>query len=187
MSRKMKVFFSASVRGNKEANRRIYFLIKKLGFQTTSKAWETDFPERYYLMSDKERNQHVENVYKHLDEAEIAVLETTLPSFSIGQFIQYALDHRIPVLTMYKKNSPLGTLPGLEKLSDKILVQEYNDQNVEKVLREGINYLKENSETRFTLILPTKIIKYLDKIAKKGMTRSEYIRKLIEGEMENKG
>ena len=39
-------------------------------------------------------------------------------------------------------------------------------------------------ESRFTLIVDTKIRKHLDKVAGKGVARSEYIRKLITNDME---
>jgi hypothetical protein len=181
----MKVFFSASVRGNHQSAARIYTLISELGFKHTSDSWGTDDPAYFNNWTREERIQHVEELFPKILKADIVVLEVTLPSFTIGQFIQYALDHKIPDLALYKKDSQKAFLEGQESQANRLLVSEYNDRDLKNVIMDGISYLKELNETRFTLIFPQKIVRHLNGVAKKGVSRSEYIRSLIVKEMDS--
>ncbi len=182
----MKIFFGMSYRGDKKRGRWIYQKIKELGYTHTSNCYEQDVPEKFYSYSREEMGAHYKRIFSEIAEADIFVAENSIYSVTAGQMIQKALDLKIPVLVLHTEGNIPFFLEGMEYEEGRLTIMEYNENNLEKVLKEGIEYLSENLEKRFTLILPNKILKYLDRVAEEGKSRSEYIRDLIEKDMEGK-
>lgn len=82
------------------------------------------------------------------------------------------------------KGKPSVFLEGAGDVESKLLVVEYTLETLEQELKQAFKYMEDWLETRFTLILDGKIRHHLDMVAGKGINRSEYIRKLIEQDME---
>lgn len=180
----MKVFFSISFRGDLEIGKRIYYEIEKLGHIHTSTCAVENVAHNFYQLSEEQRSKHCQRVFKEMSQADIVILEATLHSLTIGQFIQQALNQKTPVLILCRKGTSLAFQDGFAHEQGHLLISEYADENIRQVIKEGIDYLSESNAGRFTLILPTDIIKYLDGIPKqKKISKSEYIRKLIHADM----
>ena len=118
--------------------------------------------------------------------ADVMVVEISMSSMSIGQCIQQALFLGKPIIAMKTNNRKEIFLGGAEDVESKLLVVEYDLSNLEKVLKQALEYVHEWLDCRFTLILNNKIKGHLDNVAKTGTTRSEYIRKLVKTDMEKK-
>jgi len=72
----------------------------------------------------------------------------------------------------------------LEEAADRLLLVEYSLSDLKNNLKYGIEYLKTNSEKRFTMILPSHLVDFLDRLARDTkISRSEYIRSLLENDM----
>jgi len=182
----MKVFLSMSFRGDLNVARRIYRLIEELGYKHTSDSLISKTPEQFYNWSNQKRLIHYRKVFRALKRTDLAVFECSTQSVTIGQLIQDCLYEGTPMLILVKKGVHLAFLDGLEEGKQKLLVSEYDETNLEKTIKNGLSYLEDFCETRFTLLLPPKIIHYLNQVGRESGNRSKYIRDLIlkgEGEM----
>lgn len=182
----MKVFLSMSFRGDLKVGRRIYQLIEDLGYKHTSDSIITKTPEVFYTWSNHKRLIHYRRVFRALKKTDIAVFECSTQSMTIGQLIQDCLYEGTPMLIMVKKGVHLAFLDGFEETEQRLLVSEYDEDNLAGVIKDGLDYLEDFCETRFTLLLPPKIIHYLNGLKREGINRSEYIRALIAKDMEVK-
>lgn len=177
----MKVFFSMSFRSDLPIGYLIIKYLRDLGHKMVNDSYDkgNDLPKVFYEWSTEKRLVHYKAVFQSLRSADIVVLESSIHSLTIGQMIQEAIDLRKPLLVLVKKGIKLTFLDGLSEEDGRLVKVEYTPETLASKLKEGIEYLTEKLGTRFTLILPPEIIQHLDGISKSGLSRSEYIRKLI--------
>lgn len=97
------------------------------------------------------------------------------------------MDNRIPILALCREGQRKPFLDGIEYSEDRLLVVEYSNENLPLKLKEGLEYLEAALSTRFTMIIPPDISKYLEALSRRGITRSEYIRNLILKDMKKSG
>lgn len=169
-----------SFRGNVELGCRIYKEIENLGHKHTSNFFASEKTAKsFYSFSSKEQSQHYEKVFFDLIRSDIIVVEVSIHSLTIGSIIQKGLDSRIPILALCGEGQRKPFLDGIEYSEDRLLVIEYSNDNLKAKLKEGLGYLETALSTRFTMILPPEISKYLEVLSRRGITRSEYIRNLI--------
>lgn len=111
--------------------------------------------------------------------ADVVVIEVSFPSTSIGYELARALEWEKPVLALHVEGATSPTiLRG--RLSEKLILQSYNSYNLEEVIRGGLDFLKKVADVRFTLLLPSRIIRYLDWTATHKKTpRSVFIREML--------
>ncbi|HKZ34485.1 MAG TPA: ribbon-helix-helix domain-containing protein [Patescibacteria group bacterium] len=181
----MKVFFVATPKGlDKYAQnyKRIAQCIEQLGHEHTCR-FILDFKDSFYTLLREKWPEHYRNVIGELKSADIAIFEVTVSSMTAGQLIQEAIHMSKPVIALHTGEYESIFLGGTEGVEPKVQVVEYSDENLEKVLKDAIEYAYDWLESRFTLILPTHVRRQLDQVAKSGTSRSEYIRKLIEKDM----
>lgn len=180
----MKIFFSISFRGDQTVGKKIYHEIEILGHTHASTCIIDNIADEFYSWNEGRRADHTRRVFSEISQADIVVVEASLHSLTIGQFIQQALAQKIPVLILCRKGISLAFQDGFAHEQGHLLVSEYTDENLSRVLKEGINYLSESNNGRFTMIFPSDIIKHLDDISStKNISRSEYIRNLIRTDM----
>lgn len=160
----------------------IYKKVKELGYAHTSNWVESVDPKSFYEMTADELEVHNERILKELKSADICVFETSLPSLSVGYLINMSIDLGKQVIVLTQKNSPSFVLGWVK--SDALSVVKYTSENVNKVLEESLKRAEENSDVRFNFFVSSKILNYLDFVAKKRMIpRSVFLRNLIEKEM----
>ena len=124
--------------------------------------------------------------FGYLRKMDICVAEISFPStINVGFEVASIVNRGKPVIALHLKGKdPVFLSPDY---ADRMIKVEYTLVTVEEVLRWAIDEAKQWLEHRFTMIIPAKIEKYLDEVVKmEGFSRSEYIRKLIEREMEKK-
>lgn len=83
-----------SFRGDLETGRKIYTAIEQVGYAHTSTCYAEKIPEKFYSYSQDKRASHYKRVFRELSQADVVVLESSLHSLTIGQFIQKALDQK---------------------------------------------------------------------------------------------
>lgn len=180
----MKVCFMASPRGNLEHDRVVYKAIVDLGYTHTNNLITTVDPEKFYQVDVATWGKRYATFLHDIGRADICVFEVSLPSLGIGQLVQEALRRDKPVVVMYDKGNEPYLLQGAETNEPRAQMVEYTIENLKRVLTDALMVAKELLETRFTMLMPAHLMKFLDEVSDKlGVSRSEYIRKLIEREM----
>jgi len=141
--------------------------------------------DRIMHQTDEEKVEHYKKVMKWVGLADLVVAEASFPStVHVGHEISLALEKGKPVVVLYKEGRAPVFLQGLE--SERLVVEEYNDSNLERVLMDSIKYASEQQDTRFNFFISPRIGTYLDWVAKhKRIPRAVYLRKLIERDMQN--
>ena len=175
------VFFLASpahYEQYKENYQLIINLLKKFGYTHTSD-FTADYNNHFLELPKNKWSLHYKRTMDDLNKADITVFEVTISSLSIGQVLQNALVINKPVIALHTdKYNPIF-LGGAEEIESKLQVVEYNLNNLEKELLNALDYAQNWLEFRFTMNLNNRLKNHLDKIAKNGKSRSDYIRELI--------
>jgi hypothetical protein len=184
----MKVFFIGSPRFNWKEQQLIYARIKDMGFSHTCAFTEEIDPETFYHVDDKTWQERYYARLKEMSEADCCVFETSTPSHAIGQLVQEALRSDKPVVALHTHEYHPVFMSGSAGVEKRLQVLEYSLDNLDQVLEYGFEVVKSLLVTRFTMLMPAEISKFLDEKSKKdGISRSEYIRALILDEMKKRG
>lgn len=181
----MKIYFSGSVQGKKkflEYYLKIIEALQEMGHEVIY---------QYLLKAneDKIKQQSIEaqvEVHQQLAEwkkqADIIVAELSYRSFAQGQEIAHAFRIGKPVLGLHVDGHKPHLI--LSDAGDRLLLSQYTLVNLKQVIAEGINYLNPDEQKRFTLLLPSHLVDYLDRVARDTKyNRSEYLRKILEEDM----
>lgn len=117
-------------------------------------------------------------------KADVCVYEISYPSFGVGQLAQEAIREGKPVILLYYKGNPPHFFTGTAEVEKRVQLLEYDENNIENVLIDSLEIAEELLTTRFTMLMPANLNKYLTGIKKRfGLSRSEYIRKLLQQDM----
>ena len=121
----------------------------------------------------------------YISECDVAIIEGSHPSsVHIGFEIGTILSRNKPVILLYRKDHDPVFIHSL--FSGKLIKSEYTNESIEDVLSWCLDELKHIINRRFTFFVSPDIDKYLDTISRKDdTTRSEYIRELIEQDMQS--
>lgn len=184
----MKIYFTAAVSNVPSDIRSNYDLI----IQTIEKLGHTVLASH---LSGKD-----ESVIRHQDEkealavqrkmtawkkqADLVIVEGSVPSFGVGQEISEALTENKQVIVLHVS----GRKPHILAVQGEssLYVVEYSESNLKNVLDEYIEYARSRSDTRFNFFISPQIGAYLDWVAKKKrLPRAVYLRRLIESEMKD--
>lgn len=183
----MKIFFIASPRSaNKESElfMRINGLLGKeatlLGNMVPE--WTKGEVSGFYNGTHKERTDHYKRTMDYVKRADAVFVELSEHSMSMGYIVNKALDNNKPVVALYKKGFEPYFFSGIE--DPRLMIVEYTEENLDKVIQESLNKIKDHSDVRFNFFVSPKILAYLDWVAQKRMIpRSVFLRNLIEREI----
>lgn len=181
----MKVYFSGALYSKDkllENYQRIVNLLKKAGLEVLEDTLTTPF-EDALAMSDEARVKNYRNIVNWIDKADFSVIEGSFPStLHIGHEITLTLEKGKPVVVLYTKGAEPMVFKGLK--DNRIIWAEYNDDNLEQVLKRAVEEARGKSDVRFNFFVSPKILAYLDWVSQKKMIpRSVFLRNLIEKEM----
>lgn len=182
----MKIYFTASARGKKkygENYRRIYEAIEELGYKNLDDLVLKIDPQKFYLGDQEDQVNLYRKAMDLVKSADIIVLEISIPSLSMGYVMDRALDEGKPVILLYIEGVNPYFAGGVQ--DEKLQVLPYTLETIKKTLEYAIKEAKNQMDSRFTLLLPPKIVNFLNKISKKRkIPKSVFIRNLIEEKME---
>lgn len=135
------------------------------------------------IVNEDERKKWYDTAIKNIKKSEIVIVEISYPSTAnVGHELTYALDLGIPVVAIHKKGRDPVFLKGIT--NDKLTIESYNDDNLEKVLSDSLDYSASQQDARFNFFISPKIGSYLDFVSKKKrVPRAVYLRRLIEEDM----
>lgn len=124
--------------------------------------------------------------YRCLDEMDVCVAEISFPStINIGFEVATILEKGKPVVAIFQKDSdPVFMSP---EFSRRMIKVEYTLDNVKEVLGWALEEAEQWLHRRFTFFISSEIDSFLDKVSQDdGISRSEFIRGLIESEMKRR-
>ncbi len=181
----MKVFFAASHRGKKLFDpyyRRIYQLLKKEDYQLIDDSIIVNPTEEFYKKLETTGHTAYVELYKRsmhlLQQADINVIDCSLHSLSMGFMIDKSLDFHKPTVALYLKDNEPFFLKGVK--DDKLIVQEYNEKNLEEVLKRSLIKARNMRDKRFNMFMTDELLRYLDDAAnREGVNKSTFIRNLL--------
>lgn len=181
----MKVFFTASMRGQKEFKayyEKIYHTIEELGYTQLDDELINQKIRNFYDELEKKGRDAYVDLYKRkmrlIHEADICVFECSLHSLSIGFVIEKSIDLNKPTIALYYKDNLPHFLMGVDE--EKLFIKSYTENNIKKVLKETLKDARERKDKRFNFFITPKLLLYLEKISKEqGVTKSKFIRSLI--------
>lgn len=132
----------------------------------------------------KQRQKYYRHVLNWISKSDIVFLEVSFPStLHIGHEVSLALERGRPVVALYYKGKEPCFFLGIEE--DKIFWSDYDEHDLESVVREGIRYADSQKETRFNLYLSPKHVAHLESVTRNTKnTRSSYLRRLIENDIQ---
>lgn len=136
------------------------------------------------VQTDDDRVKYYRQAMRWLTQADVVVVEGSFPStLNIGHEITLALGKGKPVIVLYKKGKNSFFLDGLN--SEKLFLSEYTDENLAEMVKDSLDYAKDQTDTRFNFFITPSLSHYLDWIANyKKIPRSVYLRRLIEEDRE---
>ena len=181
----MKVFFQASHIERKKYEpfyKKIYEEIIALGYSHVSDEIVNVTTSEFYKNVQKGGKEASEKLYQEnerkIQEADIVVFETSVPSAGIGFLIQRSLDHSKPTILLYHEGSPTYLFLGAKE--DKLIVNPYNEKTLTTVLKDALNQAKEKRDKRFNFFISPRLLTYLDEQSRRlSITKSKFIRDLI--------
>lgn len=181
----MKVFFTSTTRGQKEFGlyyQQIYKELEALGYDhLDDDVVKTNFTEFLENIEKEDRNGYKEYFNKKNDaimKADICVFEVSYPTLGLGFVVERALKQGKPTIVLYYKDNIPYTLIGVE--DEKLLIKNYTEKTLKKVLRDSLEIAKERRDKRFNFFLSPKLLDYLEGSSKKeGVTKSKLIRDMI--------
>jgi hypothetical protein len=183
----MKVYFTASITyRNKYINEysSIIKVIKELGHEYLEAYDVLNRKLSQVLKTDADLQQsYYKKWQRTIAKADIAIVEASFPStVHIGFEIAHLLERGKPTIILYTKgNNP--TLAS-EYHSQRAIKLEYSVDTLKDDLKWGLEEAEQMLNRRFTFFISPNIDAFLNKIMKqKGLSKSEYIRELIEKNM----
>lgn len=132
----------------------------------------------------------IKNVYQSvvnaINEADVSIIEFTVPNFSTSHQITYSLQRRIPTLVLRLRRENTFKDSYIDAIESPFLtIKEYSNENYTDIINEFLGLSDyEEGQKRYNVVL-TNINKYfLDWASLKyKKSRSSLIRELIESKM----
>lgn len=183
----MKIYFTASILQSKDFGayyKRIVEALKKAGHTVQADHILKNDLSGIKTQSDNELKEYYKRAVKWITDAEVVVVEASFPStLNIGHEISLSLEKGKPVLILYKEGFSSLFLSGSD--SERLLFVEYTETDLEEALISGIDFAKDQADTRFNFFISPGHATYLDWIAQhRRIPRSVYLRQLIKRDME---
>lgn len=183
----MKILFTASVlQRNKLLSdyRRIVKVLIKSGHVVISDHIFNIELDDIYKQSKEDSTEYFNKLKTWIQECDVVVAEVSWPStINIGFQISYALQKNKSVIALYKNNQDSSFFKALS--SDKLIYESYNEENIESVICDCLDFVETKSDVRFNFYLPSNQIEFLDNIGKeRGLSRSAVLRQLISEKMD---
>jgi hypothetical protein len=181
----MKIYFTAPLNGGISFDKRYKIIEKTLGDLghkvLAGQAIKKDLEKKNY--NKKESAKIYRQLYRTLKSVEIAIVDVSNPSLSVGYEISLALELNKPVIAIHFKNRKYHLLNSIP--NEKLQVVRYDTKNLKKQLEKAIKTALDMVDVRFNFFITPQLLSYLDWISgKRRIPRSVFIRSLIEKDME---
>lgn len=185
----MKVYFNATITSDPNLRgmyKNIRDILTKEGHQILEYGPDAyNNPEELAQRSDDEIKDSYNQLNKYLKSCDVLIAEISQPSSGLGYEISQAVTLKKPVLILkYDKAQfePLSTIQGSK--SNFIKYKTYNERTLEGLVKSFLSDAKDLVDTKFILIIPPEIDRYLEWNAReRGKAKAEVTREAIERSM----
>lgn len=181
----MKIYFTASSAYRnvyKPIYERVVNFLENKGHEVFGNTLSEEVPQPYNTTAHTIKGWHKE-WSSYISECDLVIVEASYPStIHIGFEIGMILSRGKPTILLFKEGKDPIYIN--EFYANKFVKSEYTEKSLEDVLAWCLDEIEHISNRRFTFFISTQIETFLDGVSKKkGISRSEYIRKLIEEKM----
>ena len=181
----MKVFFSSPIQGIDSVEkyiRAIDIQLKDLGYKNIDNLIERLNDGDYYETLNKGCKKAHEDFFAKtisgIKLADLTMFECTIPSLGIGFQVEKSIEYNKPTVILYLKDNLPHFISGIQ--SDKLLVYEYEADNLSSVINKAIVAARQVTDKRFNFFISPSLLTYLEEEStKQGITKSAFIRQLI--------
>ncbi|MDP4011738.1 MAG: hypothetical protein Q8P72_05955 [Candidatus Roizmanbacteria bacterium] len=183
----MKIFFYTSPVSSSFDNqvKHIYRELVNLGYVHTSDEAMTHVvrdilsKDKNFSQVNKEKyNTFIKGFLDAVAKSDICIFEASFQSLGLGYLIDKSLEMAKPTIVLYYE----GNVPHILNVvdDDKLIVQSYDDKNIDSIIRKTINDAREKRDKRFNFFLSPKLLQYIDDASKeRGVTKSKLLRDMI--------
>lgn len=128
------------------------------------------------------KKDNYQKTIKAINKSEVVVMEISGHSMSMGYILSQTLAQNKPVVVLYKKGMEPIFVRGI--VNSKLILAEYDQQNLEEVIVEAIDRAKGLVDVRFNFFVSPRILNYLTWVSeKRRIPKAVFLRHLIEREM----
>lgn len=186
----MKIYYTYSAQLPDEVTNKISEIISGMGGSVKSRIR----PSSYQDFNLKEAEDVYKNNVKQIKMADLVIADISYVSSGVGYEVSLALDEKKPVICLYNlkdlKNSEnlIKSVPvNLKGNTSKYLIlKEYDLTSLKKTLELAIKDAKSLADTKFILIIPPEIDRYLEwNVKEKGVSKAEITRQAVENMMKD--
>lgn len=187
----MKIVFIASIAGKElleENYRMISDLCREKGNEVFDDYIFKHTPELLAKSSIISLKKNYHKITAKIKQCDFMIVESTQSSLGVGRYIGVALHFHKPILVLYTKYPPRTLLGDPTRL---ITIKKYLPNN-KKGLEEKLEQFSKQAEKkiftyRFNLMLSHEMNNYLlYKSKENGMSKADYIRNLVDADMNSK-
>jgi hypothetical protein len=119
---------------------------------------------------------------KRKNQADIVIVEASVPSFGVGQEIEYSIRSNKQVIILYLPGCKPHVLK--DEGVDLIFMYEYAPENLREVIVKAIHEVGQQVDVRFNFYISPEIGRYLDWVSlHKKLPRAVFLRSLLEKSM----
>lgn len=185
----MNIFFTASLRGKQKYGRnykQIYAELSKNHIVFAKHLFDYNI-DTVHGWDPEYRFDYYQDAINKIRFCDLLVAELTISTINVIYEIAIALELKKNVVVLYAGDSLPKFIEEIDiKLTEnKIQTINYTKENLANQLKTVLNSARKMIAQRFTILLPTHIINYLDAVSKEiRIPRAVYIRQLIEKNME---
>ena len=156
----MKIYFVASARLvdiEPKLYSRMYLCLSAQGKMVSDKVmkWvKTGVRDMSGAPQKIKRENYIQSI-DSVKKADVVVMEVSGHSMSMGYLISNALEMNKPVIALHKKEHVPVFIKGIG--DPKLIISEYDKENVEQVIKEALNKANSLIDVRFNFFInPTK-------------------------------
>ncbi len=186
----MRVYFSATITENetlKSMYRLMLEYLKKNNHKVLDYGSDKLTPTMIISQDYDELKEKYRELDSYLKNSDVYIADISEPSVGIGYEISQAILLRKPVLALkYQKAPyhPLSTIKGNK--NPYMRYKEYNERTIDTILKQFLDEAKDKIDTKFILIIPAEIDRYLEwNVRERGKPKAEITREAIEAMMLN--
>lgn len=131
----------------------------------------------YAFLDDKPEDYP--QALERISHCDIAILEVSSPSsLEMGYQLTLAREKRKPIIALYQE----GHRPSFftETGDENLVWLEYTPKSLQDCLEDGLDYVAEQQDVRFNLLLSASMNRYVERVSKeRRLSKSQFIRNLI--------
>ena len=186
----MKVYFNASMAGQEKYSKEFKAIIKiieDLGNDVYSEHISQRNPKDVNNQTTEQHEADFKKARDQIQKSDVMVVEATYPSIGVGHTMTIALEMHKGVLVLYQ-NTPHGLLVG--DPNRLLTLKKYSLKDIEELKSVIETFLEKANKRllnkRFNLMIDETEDEYLEWVSqKRGISRADYIRQLIDEDLKN--